>query len=279
MLSIGALMVTAGRLADIFGRRRVIVIGLAIFGVVSVVCGSAPGRDGTDRRARRARHRRGADLPVSDRRRVEHVLGRAAERARSASCSACRPIGQALGPFVGGTFSEYLNWRGVFFINMPFCIAAIYLMLRYVKESRDENGRPPHRRSRHAGDHRRARLHQPRVRSRRGVGMDVAAHGRHACRRHRAAGRCSSVIEKRVKSPLVVARPVPQPRVRCGRDRRLAVERRVLLRRGVLGAVSAAARAACRPSIRASCSSRCRRARARRATSRDVSPRSCRRIE
>ena len=42
MLSIGALMVTAGRLADIFGRRPIIVIGLAIFGIVSLVCGTAP---------------------------------------------------------------------------------------------------------------------------------------------------------------------------------------------------------------------------------------------
>jgi len=42
MLSIGALMVTAGRLADIYGRRKVIVIGLAIFGIVSAICGSAP---------------------------------------------------------------------------------------------------------------------------------------------------------------------------------------------------------------------------------------------
>ena len=44
MLSIGALMVTAGRLADIFGRRKVIVIGLAVFGIVSAVCGFAPKR-------------------------------------------------------------------------------------------------------------------------------------------------------------------------------------------------------------------------------------------
>src|SRR5215813_3928416 len=42
MLSIGALMVTAGRLADIFGRRKIIVLGLTIFGVLSIVCGSAP---------------------------------------------------------------------------------------------------------------------------------------------------------------------------------------------------------------------------------------------
>jgi MFS family permease len=43
MLSIGALMVTAGRLADIYGRRLVIIIGLAIFGIVSLICGTAPG--------------------------------------------------------------------------------------------------------------------------------------------------------------------------------------------------------------------------------------------
>src|SRR4029453_17350127 len=43
MLSIGALMGTARRLADIFGRRLIIVIGLAIFGAVSLICGIAPG--------------------------------------------------------------------------------------------------------------------------------------------------------------------------------------------------------------------------------------------
>jgi MFS family permease len=48
-------------------------------------------------------------------------------------------VGSALGPFVGGAFSEYLSWRGVFFINIPFCIAAIVLMLRYVAETRDES--------------------------------------------------------------------------------------------------------------------------------------------
>src|SRR2546429_168192 len=42
-------------------------------------------------------------------------------------------IGTALGPFVGGTFSEYLSWRGVFFVNIPFCVAAIVLTLRYVQ--------------------------------------------------------------------------------------------------------------------------------------------------
>ena len=137
MLSIGALMVTAGRLADIFGRRRVIVIGLAIFGVVSIVCGSAP--DEWFLIVARVVHGIGAALifPVSIA--VVSSTFSGARQARAIGVVlGVSAIGQALGPFVGGTFAEYLNWRGVFFINVPFCIAAIYLMLRYVKESRDE---------------------------------------------------------------------------------------------------------------------------------------------
>ena len=63
------------------------------------------------------------------------TLGCSTRRSRGS----CTSIGTALGPFVGGTFSEYLDWRGVFFINIPFCVAAIVLMLRYVKETRDES--------------------------------------------------------------------------------------------------------------------------------------------
>src|SRR5262249_59119042 len=47
-------------------------------------------------------------------------------------------IGTAIGPFVGGAFSEFRTWRGVFLINVPFCIIAIVLMLRFVEESRNE---------------------------------------------------------------------------------------------------------------------------------------------
>jgi MFS family permease len=136
MIAIGALMVTCGRLADIFGRRKVIVCGLVTFGVLSAICGSAP--DATWLIVARVIHGVGAALifPVSiavvsstftgarQSRAIGIVLGFAA-------------IGTALGPFVGGAFSEYWTWRGVFFINIPFCAVAIALMLRYVRESRD----------------------------------------------------------------------------------------------------------------------------------------------
>jgi MFS family permease len=137
MLSIGALMVTAGRLADIFGRRRIIVIGLAIFGILSAVCGAAPNEVWLI--AARVVHGIGAALifPVS----IAVVSGTftGARQGRAiGTVMGFAAIGTALGPFVGGTFSEYLSWRGVFFINIPFCVAAIILMFRYVQESRDE---------------------------------------------------------------------------------------------------------------------------------------------
>jgi MFS family permease len=136
MISIGALMVTGGRLADIFGRRRIIVCGLVVFGVLSAICGAAP--DANWLIAARVVHGVGAALifPVAiavvsstfsgarQSRAIGIVLGFAA-------------IGTALGPFVGGAFSQYWSWRGVFFINIPFCVAAIVLMLRYVRESLD----------------------------------------------------------------------------------------------------------------------------------------------
>ena len=137
MLAIGALMVTAGRLADIYGRRRIIVTGLVVFGVVSVLCGLAPNEIFLI--AARVLHGVGAALifPVS-----VAVVSSTFAGARQARAIGVvlgfAAIGTALGPFVGGTFSEYLDWRGVFFINVPFCLVAIFLFLRYVQETRDE---------------------------------------------------------------------------------------------------------------------------------------------
>jgi MFS family permease len=118
-------------------RRRVIVIGLAIFGVVSIVCGSAP--DEWFLIIARVVHGIGAALifPVSIAV-VSSTFSGARQSRAIGVVLGMSAIGQALGPFVGGTFAEYLNWRGVFFINVPFCVAAIFLMLRYVKESSDE---------------------------------------------------------------------------------------------------------------------------------------------
>ena len=47
-------------------------------------------------------------------------------------------VGTALGPFVGGVFAEHVSWRAVFLLNVPVCLAAALLVLRFVPETRDE---------------------------------------------------------------------------------------------------------------------------------------------
>ncbi len=138
MLSIGALMVTAGRLADLYGRRKIIVIGLVIFGVLSVICGVAT--DETWLIAARVVQGVGAALifPIS----IAVVSSAFAGARQSRAIGVVlgfAAIGTAIGPFIGGLFAEHVSWRAIFFFNVPFCIAAIVLMLRYVKETRDAN--------------------------------------------------------------------------------------------------------------------------------------------
>jgi MFS family permease len=136
MIALGAFMIPAGRLADVFGRRRVTVTGVAAFGLSSLICAVAPGE--TVVVIFRFVQGMGAALcfPVSiaiitatfPKERVQRTLGMVYGLAA---------VGQALGPLVGGILSE-VSWRWVFVINVPLSAAAFALLLRAVPESRDE---------------------------------------------------------------------------------------------------------------------------------------------
>ncbi|WP_435192415.1 MFS transporter [Streptomyces sp. bgisy126] len=137
MLTLGALMITGGRAADLLGRRRVLVGGLLGFAVVSVVCAAAQntvwltvGRIVQGCTA-------ALIFPVAIA--VVTAYFRDARQGRAvATVLAFSAIGTALGPFVGGAFAEHVSWRAVFLLNVPFCVAATVLMLRHVPETRDE---------------------------------------------------------------------------------------------------------------------------------------------
>ncbi|MGW1893350.1 MFS transporter [Streptomyces sp. NPDC002004] len=136
MLSLGALMVVAGRTADQHGRRKVIVAGLVVFAVVSALCGIAPSAPWlvTGRVVQGV----GAAMvfPVAVAIAASSFVGKRQARA-VATVLAFSAVGTALGPFVGGAFAEHVSWRAVFFLNVPLCAVAAALMLRYVPESRD----------------------------------------------------------------------------------------------------------------------------------------------
>ncbi|WP_432175388.1 MFS transporter [Streptomyces sp. Tue6028] len=137
MLTLGALMIVGGRAADVHGRRRVIVLGLTGFALVSVVCSAAQnvvwltvGRvvQGTTA---------ALIFPVAVAVVTSHFRDDRQGRAVG-TVLAFSAIGTALGPFVGGAFAEHVSWRAVFLLNVPICAAAVLLMLRCVAESRDE---------------------------------------------------------------------------------------------------------------------------------------------
>src|SRR5215471_14829335 len=137
-----AVLVPAGRWADRVGRRRVLISGLATFVLGSVLCGVAPGVAALI--AARIIQAAGAGLMVPAS--LSLVLAAVPPRARPQALgtwSAFGALGAALGPVIGGSLVQ-LNWRWVFWINVPVGLAAIVLAYRVVPESKDEQagGRP-----------------------------------------------------------------------------------------------------------------------------------------
>lgn len=125
-----------GALADRFGRRRLLLLGLALFTFASLLCGLAPGAASLN--AARALQGVGAALQLSA---ALAVLGhefRGATRARAfAFWGSVMGIAVALGPLAGGAITSSIGWRWVFFINLPIGVALLLLGASAVEESRD----------------------------------------------------------------------------------------------------------------------------------------------
>ncbi len=137
-----AVLVPAGRWADRVGRRRLFVAGLAAFVVGSLFCGLAPGVAALI--AARVVQAAGAGLMVPAS--LSLLLAGVPAQSRSRAIgtwSAIGALGAALGPVIGGSLVQ-LDWRWVFWINLPVGIIAILLAGKVVPESKDDHvaGRP-----------------------------------------------------------------------------------------------------------------------------------------
>jgi EmrB/QacA subfamily drug resistance transporter len=134
-----AVLVPAGRWADLIGRRRILIAGLAAFSAGSLLCGLAPGVPALI--AARVIQAVGAGLMVPAS--LSLLLAAVPAPARPKALgtwSALGALGAALGPVIGGLLVE-VNWRWVFWINLPVGLAAVVLALRVVPESKDERVR------------------------------------------------------------------------------------------------------------------------------------------
>jgi EmrB/QacA subfamily drug resistance transporter len=137
LLTLCALLVLAGALADYYGRRRMFAIGLAGFGVSSVLCGLAPSIEVLIG-ARVLQGVFGAILvPGSLALIAAEFEGEEQGRAYGV-WSAASAGTTILGPFVGGILVDTVSWRAAFLINVPLVAVALYAVFKHVKESRDE---------------------------------------------------------------------------------------------------------------------------------------------
>jgi EmrB/QacA subfamily drug resistance transporter len=142
-LVFGGCLVAAGRLADRVGRRRAFIGGLALFAVASLACGLAP--SGAALLGARVVQGMGAAL-VSPAAlsliTAAHPDGRARGRALG-WWTAAAAGGGASGWVLGGLLSGLLDWRWVFLVNVPVCVAAAGLAPRVLPEWRDPSPARP----------------------------------------------------------------------------------------------------------------------------------------
>jgi EmrB/QacA subfamily drug resistance transporter len=135
-LTLAALLLTAGSFADLFGRKRLFVIGLIIFTAASLTCGLA--QSPLMLNVSRAVQGIGGAIMLATSLALIADAFRGRDRATAfATYGAVIGAAVAVGPLVGGALTSGLGWRWIFFVNVPIGIGGTVLTLRSVNESRD----------------------------------------------------------------------------------------------------------------------------------------------
>jgi EmrB/QacA subfamily drug resistance transporter len=132
LLPLSALLLLGGSLGDRFGRRRVLIVGMLIFGVASVVCGLAP--DLATLITARFAQGMGAALLMPNSLAILGASFEGEKQGRAIGIWAAAAAGTgAGGPILGGWLIDTVSWRMIFFINIPLASAAIYLAWKFVE--------------------------------------------------------------------------------------------------------------------------------------------------
>ncbi|MFJ5773058.1 MFS transporter [Streptomyces sp. NPDC093094] len=139
-LALAALLLGTGAAADVLGRRRTHVAGVALFAVASLLCGLASGPAVLV--AARVAQGLGAAAMLAT---TLPLLGSVYQgRQRSVALGvwgAVSGAAAAVGPVLGGLLTDGPGWRWIFYVNLPVSVAAVWLTLRAVPESKGAAGR------------------------------------------------------------------------------------------------------------------------------------------
>ena len=173
-LSFAVLLVTGGRLGDIFGRRRMFLFGVVVFGLSSAFIGFSQSEAWLV--AGRAAQGIGAAFMMPATLSIISNAFPPQERGRAiGTWAGVSAMALAIGPVVGGFLVENVSWQSIFFLNVPVAAVAVWVTLAATRESRDEILEPPGRHPRRAHDLGRARRARARARRGQRVGLGLAA--------------------------------------------------------------------------------------------------------
>ena len=140
-LALAALVLGAGSLADLYGRRKLYLIGLVLFALASLACGLAPDA-GFLIAARGVQGIGGAIMFATT---IALINSSYDGRDRGTAFGVWGAVvgaSAALGPILGGALTE-LDWRWIFYVNLPVCVLAVVLTLTGVQEARQPGSPKP----------------------------------------------------------------------------------------------------------------------------------------
>jgi EmrB/QacA subfamily drug resistance transporter len=137
ILMFGGLVLLGGRVADLFGRRRMFLVGTALFGVASLLDGIAPSQ-GTLIAARALQGVGAATATPAALALVTSLFPAGPERTKALGLwGALSGLGFAIGILLGGVITDIASWRWVFLINVPIAFATLAVVPRLVADSRE----------------------------------------------------------------------------------------------------------------------------------------------
>jgi EmrB/QacA subfamily drug resistance transporter len=142
LVTYGGFMLLGGRLADLVGRRRLVVAGTLVF-FASSISGGAAQNPGMLVGSRLAQGVGAAMMLPAALSILTTTFSQPTDRAKALGAwGALGGLGSALGVLLGGVLSEYLNWRWVFFVNPPVCLVILFAVFRLFPADGPRRGGP-----------------------------------------------------------------------------------------------------------------------------------------
>jgi EmrB/QacA subfamily drug resistance transporter len=135
LLSITALIVSVGRLGDLLGRRRLLLIGIAVFTVASLLCALAPNL-WLLIAARALQGVGAATMMALTMALVSGAVPKEKMGSAMGMLGTMSAIGTSLGPTLGGVLIAQVGWQGIFLLNLPLGVLAIGLAWRFLPDDR-----------------------------------------------------------------------------------------------------------------------------------------------